>query len=311
MAPLMYLGAKHMVTGYDHLLFLVGVIFFLYRPRGRPAVRQPVHDRPQRHAARGRARRHPRQPVHHRRHHRPLGRLQGVRQHGRFPAASLASSRTRAPRCCVFGLFHGFGLATKLQDFSLPRAGLVTNIVSFNVGVEIGQMLALTGVLIALELLAHAARLHEARVRDQHGADDRRVSCSSATQLSGYFLTSHDAVRRRNRRRHAPTRKRLAVATAIALAVAALVLVAAVLPAEYGIDPLGTGKALGLTALFEADAEAEPSPWRKPKARRRRCRASTRPSRRPSCSGRGRRSNTGTASSRAAAWSTTGAPRRR
>ena len=30
-APLMYLGAKHMVTGYDHLLFLVGVIFFLYR----------------------------------------------------------------------------------------------------------------------------------------------------------------------------------------------------------------------------------------------------------------------------------------
>ena len=29
--PLMYLGAKHMVTGYDHLLFLVGVIFFLYR----------------------------------------------------------------------------------------------------------------------------------------------------------------------------------------------------------------------------------------------------------------------------------------
>ena len=29
--PFMYLGAKHMVTGYDHLLFLVGVIFFLYR----------------------------------------------------------------------------------------------------------------------------------------------------------------------------------------------------------------------------------------------------------------------------------------
>ena len=29
--PFLYLGAKHMVTGYDHLLFLVGVIFFLYR----------------------------------------------------------------------------------------------------------------------------------------------------------------------------------------------------------------------------------------------------------------------------------------
>src|SRR2546428_5666597 len=31
LAPFMYLGAKHMVTGYDHLAFLVGVIFFLYR----------------------------------------------------------------------------------------------------------------------------------------------------------------------------------------------------------------------------------------------------------------------------------------
>jgi hypothetical protein len=50
----------------------------------------------------------------------------------------------------IFGLFHGFGLATKLQEFQLPANGLVTNIVSFNVGVEIGQMLALTGVLIAL-----------------------------------------------------------------------------------------------------------------------------------------------------------------
>ena len=50
----------------------------------------------------------------------------------------------------VFGLFHGFGLATKLQDFALSRNGLVANIVSFNLGVEIGQMLALAAVLIAL-----------------------------------------------------------------------------------------------------------------------------------------------------------------
>src|SRR5690606_16612109 len=48
----------------------------------------------------------------------------------------------------VFGLFHGFGLATKLQEFTLSPNGLVTNIVSFNVGVEIGQMLALTAILI-------------------------------------------------------------------------------------------------------------------------------------------------------------------
>jgi hypothetical protein len=50
----------------------------------------------------------------------------------------------------VFGLFHGFGLATKLQDLDLAKNGLVTNIVSFNVGVEIGQVLALTAVLIVL-----------------------------------------------------------------------------------------------------------------------------------------------------------------
>ena len=50
----------------------------------------------------------------------------------------------------VFGFFHGFGLATKLQDFALSKNGLATNIVSFNVGVEIGQLLALTAVLIAL-----------------------------------------------------------------------------------------------------------------------------------------------------------------
>jgi hypothetical protein len=50
----------------------------------------------------------------------------------------------------VFGLFHGFGLATKLQDFALSKNGLVINIVSFNVGVEIGQVLALTAVLIGL-----------------------------------------------------------------------------------------------------------------------------------------------------------------
>jgi hypothetical protein len=50
----------------------------------------------------------------------------------------------------IFGLFHGFGLATKLQEFTLSQDGLVANIVSFNIGVEIGQALALTGVLIGL-----------------------------------------------------------------------------------------------------------------------------------------------------------------
>ena len=50
----------------------------------------------------------------------------------------------------IFGLFHGFGLATKLQELALSRTGLITNIISFNVGVEIGQVLALSAVLILL-----------------------------------------------------------------------------------------------------------------------------------------------------------------
>jgi len=51
----------------------------------------------------------------------------------------------------VFGLFHGFGLATKLQDFSLPQAELWKNLLAFNVGVEIGQFVALLFILIVLD----------------------------------------------------------------------------------------------------------------------------------------------------------------
>src|SRR5882762_11346340 len=50
-----------------------------------------------------------------------------------------------------------------------------------------------------------------------------------------------------------PSKKSLAKATIVALLVAAVLLITAILPAEYGIDPLGTGKALGLTDLHKAD----------------------------------------------------------
>ena len=55
----------------------------------------------------------------------------------------------------------------------------------------------------------------------------------------------------------APSTGKLLKATLVALVAAAVVLVVAVLPAEYGIDPLGVGRATGLMALFEAGAEAE------------------------------------------------------
>jgi hypothetical protein len=147
--PLLYLGAKHMVTGYDHLLFLVGVIFFLYRLKDilvYVSLFTVGHSVTLLAGALGGLRADP--------HlidaviglsivYKAFENMGGFRRFLGFqPDPRLA--------VLVFGLFHGLGLATKLQDFSLPRNGLVANIVSFNVGVEVGQVLALTAVLIAL-----------------------------------------------------------------------------------------------------------------------------------------------------------------
>src|SRR5256712_8140409 len=148
-APFLYLGAKHMVTGYDHLLFLVGVICFLYRLRD---VVQYVslftvgHSLTLLGGVLG--------GIHANSYivdaiigfsvvYKAFDNMDGFKRFFNFqPNTRLA--------VLIFGLFHGFGLATKLQEFTLAQSGLVTNIVSFNVGVEIGQVLALTGVLIGL-----------------------------------------------------------------------------------------------------------------------------------------------------------------
>jgi hypothetical protein len=147
--PFLYLGAKHMVTGYDHLLFLVGVIFFLYRLKDvflyvslftighsvtlLAGVLGGIHANPYLIDA-------------------VIGLsvvYKGFENIGGFTYMLGRQPDTRAA-VLIFGLFHGFGLATKLQELALTRDGLVTNIVSFNVGVEIGQALALTFVLIGL-----------------------------------------------------------------------------------------------------------------------------------------------------------------
>jgi hypothetical protein len=89
----------------------------------------------------------------------------------------------------VFGLFHGFGLATKLQDFALSQNGLVANILSFNVGVEIGQGLALTGVLIGLGYW----RTRPGFLRHSFATNAIVMACGFllvGLQLSGYFLSA-------------------------------------------------------------------------------------------------------------------------
>jgi hypothetical protein len=150
-APFMYLGAKHMVTGYDHLAFLVGVIFFLYRLKDivtyvslftlghsitlLGGVLGGIHANPfVIDAIIGLS------VV-----YKAFDNMDGFRRFLGFePNTKLA--------VLIFGLFHGFGLATKLQELALSKNGLILNIVSFNVGVEIGQVLALTIVLIALSI---------------------------------------------------------------------------------------------------------------------------------------------------------------
>jgi len=87
----------------------------------------------------------------------------------------------------IFGFFHGFGLATKLQEFALSPNGLVANIVSFNVGVEIGQFLALTAILIAITYW----RMHSAFARHAFTANAVVMACGfllMGYQLTGYFL---------------------------------------------------------------------------------------------------------------------------
>ncbi|QGG89408.1 HupE/UreJ family protein [Agrobacterium sp. MA01] len=147
--PFIYLGAKHMVTGYDHLLFLFGVIFFLYRLKhialyvslfaighsttmllgvyfgwnvsaylidaiiGLSVVYKALDN---------------------------LGAFQ--RWLGFQPNTKVAT--------LVFGLFHGLGLATKILEYDIAEDGLIPNLLAFNVGVEIGQLIALAIILIAM-----------------------------------------------------------------------------------------------------------------------------------------------------------------
>jgi hypothetical protein len=185
-APFMYLGAKHMVTGYDHLLFLVGVIFFLYRLKD---VVQYVSLFTIGHSFT-----------------LLLGVLGGVHANSYIVDAIIGLSVVYKAfdnmdgfrrllgfqpntkwAVLIFGLFHGFGLATKLQEFALSKNGLVANIVSFNAGVEIGQVLALTAVLIALSywrtrdgFLRHAFLTNTALMTGGF--------ILTGYQLAGYFL---------------------------------------------------------------------------------------------------------------------------
>ena len=146
----MYLGAKHMVTGYDHVLFLVGVIFFLYRLKDIVLYVSLFTIGHSLTLLGRRARRHSRECVLRRRDDRVLGRVQGLREHGRLRARPGISAEHARRGVRLRARSMASASRPSCRSIRSLRNGLVTNIVSFNVGVEIGQMLALTAVLLAL-----------------------------------------------------------------------------------------------------------------------------------------------------------------
>lgn len=147
--PFLYLGAKHMVTGYDHLLFLFGVIFFLY---GLKQIGTYVTLFAVGHSTTMLA-----------------GVYFGFRINsyiidaiigfsvvykaldnlGAFRAWFGVQPNTKAATL-IFGFLHGFGLASKILDYGISPDGLVPNMLAFNVGVEIGQLLALAAILLVM-----------------------------------------------------------------------------------------------------------------------------------------------------------------
>jgi HupE / UreJ protein len=181
----MYLGAKHMVTGYDHLLFLAGVIFFLYRMkdigvyvtlfavghsatlligtifdvRANPFIIDAI-----------------------------IGLSVAYKAFDNLDGFRTLLGWSPGPRKAVliFGLFHGFGLATKLQEMTLSQDGLIPNLLAFNLGVEIGQFLALAVILIAMNFWRLSGSFARSAV-----AANAALMCAGFVligfQLAGYF----------------------------------------------------------------------------------------------------------------------------
>lgn len=147
--PFIYLGAKHMVTGFDHILFLFGVIFFLYRMKHigiyvslfalghsttmllgvyfNVGINSYIID-----AIIGLS------VV-----YKALDNMGAYQRWFGFQPNTKAAT-------LIFGFFHGFGLSTKIIDYNISPDGLLPNLLAFNVGVEIGQLLALGAILILM-----------------------------------------------------------------------------------------------------------------------------------------------------------------
>jgi hypothetical protein len=185
--PFIYLGAKHMVTGYDHILFLFGVIFFLYRLKDiglyvtlfalghsttmllgvyfNIGINSYLID-----AIIGLS------IV-----YKALDNL------GAFQSWFGVQPNTKAATL-IFGFCHGFGLSSKIIEYNISPDGLVPNLLAFNVGVEIGQLLALSLILIVMGFW----RRRESFWRHAYTANVVMMAAGFILigyQLTGYFVS--------------------------------------------------------------------------------------------------------------------------
>ncbi|MEU0151552.1 HupE/UreJ family protein [Micromonospora fulviviridis] len=89
----------------------------------------------------------------------------------------------------AFGLVHGLGLSARLQAIGLPSDGMVPRVLAFNIGVEIGQLIAVLGMFMLADVLTHyIPRLHNPRM--SHGA----LIAAGAVAASVLAITSGAAV---------------------------------------------------------------------------------------------------------------------
>ena len=186
--PFLYLGAKHMVTGYDHLLFLFGVIFFLH---GMKQIAVYVSLFAIGHST---------------------TMLLGVAfdfgissyiidaiigfsvvykaldNLGAFRLWFGLQPSTKAATL-IFGFLHGFGLASRIIDYRIPADGLWPNLIAFNVGVEVGQLLALAAIFAAMRYW----RANPSFARQAYAVNVLIMTAGFALmglQISGYFVTA-------------------------------------------------------------------------------------------------------------------------
>ncbi len=186
LVPFLYLGAKHMVTGYDHILFLLGVIFFLYRMKdigiyvslfaiGHSStmlmgvyfdfgINSYIID-----AIIGLS------VV-----YKALDNMGAYQRWFGFQPNTKAAT-------LIFGFFHGFGLASKIIDYEISPDGLLPNLLAFNVGVEVGQLLALGAILIIMGYWRRTASFLK------HAYTANVVMMAAGFMLAGYQIVGYFA----------------------------------------------------------------------------------------------------------------------